>query len=438
MKSTSRFLALSLLVLFAMGGAYAQKAPEAPTGPVELTMVDSFLDNLGEPDVVALNAKIKEFTQKHPNIKITRDRSSADVIDTKVPTLAAANNLPDMFACRSAWAPNFADAGSVMSVEQLMKDDKAFLDGFIPGMLDDFQYKGSHYGIAWRSMPVYVMYYNMDMLKKAGINKVPADFNEFLAAVKAVKATGAIPLVMGDKGKWQTRLLFSALNVRTAGVDYLERLHAGTLKFTDPAFAKSLGVMEQLAKAGAFNKDFTSIEFMQSRALYYNKKAAMYGELAAFAQVENEQWPEDLKKCTEMTFFPKLPGEDLSKGVPVPVAADWGMAFNSKLSGDKLKAAQVFAVEVLGDDYNRLLAEVGGIAVRKFKGGDFSKVSEAVKRYNEQLGPVLIAGGHIDGRMPGAVLDAASANLQDLLLGRTTVAKVQKSLQAAFEKASKK
>ena len=427
-------LAVVALVSVALIGC-GKQGPSA-SKPVELTLLDSFLPNLSESYNVSLNAKIKDFEAKHPEIKLTRDQSSSDVLDTKVPTLGAANQLPDVFAARSSWTPKFADASEVLSIEALLKDNPTFMSGFLPGMLNDFQYKNAHYGIPWQAMPISVMYYNMNLLKKAGITKIPATFEEMLADVKALKAKGITPIAMGDKGKWQCRLLFSGLNVRTAGVDYLERLKSGQMKFTDPPFQTTVGVFDQLAKAGAWNKDFSSIDYTQARALYFNQKVAMYNEMVTFAQIEDDQWPAELKgSATQFSFFPQLPGEDLSKGINVPVATDWGIAFNAKLAGDKLKAAQAFAVEVLGDDYTKLLESKGGVGVRKVEGVDFSKVPESVKRYFDELSPKVLAGGHIDGRMPGAVTDEVSANLQNVMLGQVSTAKALENIQAALEKA---
>ena len=164
----------------------------------------------------------------------------------------------------------------------------------------------------------------------------------------------------------------------------------------------------------------------------------MYNEMVTFAQIEDDQWPADLKSATEFSFFPQLPGEDLGKGINVPVAADWGIAFNSKLTGNKLKAAQAFAVEVVGDEYTKILESKGGVGVRKVEGVDFSKVPEAVKRYFEGIALKVNAGGHIDGRMPSAVTDQVSADLQNILLGQETTEAAQKNIQDALDKAMQK
>ena len=444
MRISSKAL-IRFTVLLALGAALSAAlvacGPQGPSAskPVELNLLDSFLPNLSEAYNVSLNLAIKAFETKHPEIKLIRDQSSSDVLDTKVPTLGAANQLPDIFAARSSWTPKFADAKEVIAIETLMKDNKPFMDGFLPGMLNDFQYKDVHYGIPWQAMPISVMYYNMNLFKKAGISKPPATFDEMLADIKALKAKGITPIALGDKGKWQTRLLFSGLNVRTAGVDYLEKLKAGQMKFTDAPFKTTLDLFAQLAKAGAYNKDFSSIDYTQARALYFNQKVAMYNEMVTFAQIEDDQWPAELKgDVTQFSFFPQLSGEDLSTSINVPVAADWGIAFNSKLTGNKLKAAQAFAVEVVGDDYTKILESKGGVGVRKVEGVDFSKVPEAVKRYFEGIALKVNAGGHIDGRMPSAVTDQVSADLQNILLGQETSEAAQKNIQDALDKAMQK
>jgi raffinose/stachyose/melibiose transport system substrate-binding protein len=406
------------------------------SAPVTLNVIDSYLPNLTEPDVIALNIVIDRFIAAHPDITLVRDQSSADVIDTKVPTLASANELPDVFTNRSAWVPNFEASGQLMPINDLFADDPAFLAGFSPGMLDDFTYQGKVYGIPWRAMSLFFMYYNMDILAQAGINSVPQTYDELKIAITAVKKTGIIPIALGDKGKWCSRMWFSGLNVRTAGGDYLERLKDGRLKFTDNTIKNSLSVMRELADMGAFNEDFTAIDFLQARQLYYAKKTAMYGEMAAFAQNSETAWPDDIRAATKFEFFPALPGEGpVSGNVAEPVTADWGLSFNSKLKGDKLVAARIFAKEVLGDEYNQVLAEKGGLAVRPTPSADFSKLPSAVIYYNENIAPRIIGGGHIDSRLPGGVLETVSAALQETLLGMKQPAAALQDMQNALDKA---
>jgi raffinose/stachyose/melibiose transport system substrate-binding protein len=428
-------------ILAACGGkksAASSQAVVTPglSAPVTLNVIDSFLPNLTEPDVIALNIAIDRFTAAHPDITLVRDQSSADVIDTKVPTLASANELPDIFANRSAWVPNFEASGQLMSINDLFADDPDFLAGFSPGMLDDFTYQGKAYGIPWRSMSLFFMYYNMDILARAGINSVPQTYDELKTAVAAVKKIGVTPIALGDKGKWCSRMWFSGLNVRTAGGDYLERLKSGQLKFTDNSIRNSLSIMKELADMGAFNEDFTAIDFLQARQLYYAQKTAMYGEMAAFAQSSESAWPDDVRGVTRFEFFPALPGEGpVSGSVAEPVTADWGLSFNAKLSGDKLAAARIFAREVLGDTYNQILAEKGGLAVRPTPSADLSKLPGAVIYYNENIAPRIIGGGHIDSRLPGGVLETVSAALQETLLGMKQPAAALQDMQNALDRA---
>ncbi|HVO39876.1 MAG TPA: extracellular solute-binding protein [Spirochaetia bacterium] len=403
-------------------------------GKTELSLLDSFLPGQSDPSSISLNIRIRDFQAKHPEVTLIRDQSSFDKLDARVPVLGSAGQLPDLFVARSSWIPKLADAGKVLPVETLMKDNKAFLDGFIPGMLNDFQYKDAHFGIPWQAVPVSLLYQNMDLLRKAGIAKVPDTLNDLLAAVKALRGKGITPIAMGGRDARESRLLFSGLNVRTAGADWLEKLKSAQMKFTDPPFQTTVAVFDVLARAGAWNKDFAKIDAAQARAMYLRQKVAMYNETAAFALTEDDQWPAELKRATRLSVFPRLPGEDLSAGVTLPVTAGRGIAFSSRLSGDKLRAARWFAVEVLGDDYTRALEARGGIGVRKVDGVDFSRAPEVMKRYFDELAPKVNAGGHIDERMPSSVTDAVSASLQSVMLGQESAAAALQDIQAALEK----
>ncbi len=402
-------------------------------GKVELSLLDPFLPDFSDSSGVILDARIRDFQVEHPDVALIRTQFPSDVLDARIAALGSANQLPDLFSTRSSVVPRLADAGRILSVEMLFKDDAAFLNGFIPGMLDDFRYKDVHFGIPWQAVPASILFANMDLFKKAGITKVPATLDELLAAVRALRAKGITPIALGDSDGSQSRLLFSGLNVRTAGVDYLERLKSGQMKFTDPPFQAAVGVFDLLARAGAWNKDFAKIGSAQARALYLRKKVAMYNGTASFAQA-GTPWPPELRSSTRLSFFPRLPGEDLSRGVNLPVMADRGMAFSSRLSGARLTAARSFAVEVLGDDFTKALEERGGIGVRKVEGVDFSRAPETVKLYYSELAPKVKAGGTIDERMPSPVTDAVSRELRQVMLGQESSADALQNIQAALEK----
>lgn len=402
---------------------------------VTLSLLDSFLPDYTDAYSVRLNARIEAFVKEHPNIKIDRDSSSPDVLDTKIPTLASANSLPDVFACRSLWVDGFVKSGELLSDEELFKDDESFMKGFLPGMLEGYAVSGKHYGIPWQADNNFVMYYNMDVLKSAGITDVPATLDELMRDVKTLKAREITPIALGDNSQQMSRLWFSGLTVRTAGVDYLAGLQDGKLKFTDATVKKAVGVIEELAEAGAFNSNFTSLGSMGSRALYTSGKAAMYGETLIFAQTSNT-WPEKIQKATKLGFFPKLPGEDLAQGIPAPISTPWSIAFSSELSGDKLKAAEKFTEEIFGDSYSAAVMDAGGCAVRKVQEPDLTKAPSAVRMYDTELAPKLIAGGCVDAKLGSGVLTAISTNLQELILSKITADAAVANMQAAADRSS--
>lgn len=408
-------------------------AAESSAKPVEILLMDAWLDNLTTPDATTFNERYKGFFEKYPNVKITREQASNDILDTKIPTLAAANELPDVFACRSSWISNLVPAGLVLSLEESFS--KEFIDGFQPGMLDDFLYKGSHYGVPWRFSPIDFIYYNTEILKECGINQIPKTYEDLIAAVKATKAKGYIPIAIGDKGKWPIRMIASTLFLRNAGPNYVDDIKSGKMKFTDKPFVDALNVIQDLGKTNqAFNPDFSSIDHLQARTYFYNKKAAMYSEHMGPMQVSATDMPEDIRGITEMTFFPAPAGSDPSVGLTEPVAADWALAIAKTKDEAKMTAAKNFVEYALGDEYCQPFAQKGGFSPRTLKSElDATKLPILINKFNTEMLPDMITGPHFDSRFPGGVIDQLSVGMQSMILGQKTPQQVLEEVQSKFE-----
>lgn len=410
----------------------ATSTEAAAAKPVEILLMDAWLDNLTTPDATVFNQRYQGFFEKYPNVKITREQASNDILDTKIPTLAAAGELPDVFACRSAWVANFVPAGLLLSLEESYS--KEYLDNFQQGMLDDFQFKGSHYGVPWRFSPIEIVYYNTEILKECGINQVPQNYDELIAAVKATKAKGYIPIAIGDKGKWPVRMIASTLFLRNAGPGYVDKVKSGEMKFTDKPFVDALNEILDLGKTnGAFNPDFTSIDHLQARTYYYTKKAAMYSEHMGPMQVSSTDLPEELRGITEMTYFPAPKGADPSIGNMEPTAADWGLAIAKTEDEDKMAAAKAFVEYAMSDGYYKPFAEKGGFSPWIIKDQlDTSKIPVLVNKYNTELAPKMIPGPHFDSRFPGGVIDQLSVGMQSMILGQKSPQQVLQEVQDKF------
>lgn len=104
-------------------------------------------------------------------------------------------DVPDMIVAYESMIAEYAAADAVVPLDEYINDEKIGLSkeslaDFFPSILESNRYPqlGNKYYTFPFTKSVLMMYYNADMLKKAGIEKAPETWDEFAAACKAVKA----------------------------------------------------------------------------------------------------------------------------------------------------------------------------------------------------------------------------------------------------------
>ena len=84
----------------------------------------------------------------------------------------------------------FVEKGIAQSLEPFIAKEANFAkDGYHKAMLDLGTFDGKVYGLPF-SVSLPVGYYNMDMMKKAGISKLPSNWGEVIGACKKLRAAG--------------------------------------------------------------------------------------------------------------------------------------------------------------------------------------------------------------------------------------------------------
>lgn len=186
----------------------------------------------------------------------------SDAYTQKVIAAAQANVLPDVYGIldKKSIIASFIKAGFVADLTADFQSDNGAwerslfakaLDNnrFFSGNVDNI--KAGIYGV-----PVDVsniqMVYNRDLLKKAGIAKVPATFDEFLAAVQALKRVGIAPFVTGFGEMWIVDCFASNYAFNIMGESKIMATFRGEVPYTDPDWVKVFDVFRTLARKGAF------------------------------------------------------------------------------------------------------------------------------------------------------------------------------------------
>lgn len=124
------------------------------------------------------------FEAKHPNITIEWVTAPYAEITSQVITKAGAGDKCDLVFGENSWISAFEDAGFAAAAADIMGED--YLKNFHESALDSCSVDGKAYGIPMYVSP-FILYYNADIFKKAGIENPPETYDELLAVCAKIK-----------------------------------------------------------------------------------------------------------------------------------------------------------------------------------------------------------------------------------------------------------
>lgn len=399
---------------------------------VTLSIMNMFPSTATDGNSIAFRKTIEQFLKDNPNITINEEALNSNTYETKIATVAAGNQLPDIFLYKGSMLKEFINNGLVKPVDDVINSDPSWKNGFYEGIFNDFVADGKAYGIPFQKLDTHIIFYNEKMFADAGINSFPATWSEFKDAINKLKAKGITPIVMGNKDNWVAEsCMLSTLGDRFTGVDWFYSIKSkGGAKFTDPEFVKALAAVQELSKMGAFNSDINSIDNAQQKANYYNGKAAMFMEGNwAISSVINEA-PKDILDNTGVAILPSVEG---GKGDPYAdsAGAAWAYNVNTKLTDAQRTAAFKLIKAVTDSKFAATAIENSAIPASKAE-IDSSKVAPLFKKYldlSAKLKPVPI----YDSQLSAELIQVMNTGLQDLLAGSTTPEDLAKKIQKVYE-----
>ncbi|MGI8587154.1 MAG: ABC transporter substrate-binding protein [Chloroflexia bacterium] len=140
-----------------------------------------------------INSLVKEFNDSHPGVNVVPEfKNNYDDLLKAVQAAGAGGSLPDLTVGYENWLPGLVKSDLVVPFDDFVNGPDGYrqaeLEDFFPAFLSTNVYPNLS-GKMWsfpftKSMPM--LWYNMDLLKAAGIDKPPATWDEFVADSKAV------------------------------------------------------------------------------------------------------------------------------------------------------------------------------------------------------------------------------------------------------------
>lgn len=142
-----------------------------------------------EGEVVA--KLIPEFERRHPGIRIELQQLPWTAAHEKLLTAFAGDALPDVCAIGNTWIPEFALIGALSPLDARIARGPGAAQSVDPedyfaGAWDSGVVEGHVYAVPWY-VETRLPFYRRDLLRQAGIDQPPTDWDQWRTAMAAIK-----------------------------------------------------------------------------------------------------------------------------------------------------------------------------------------------------------------------------------------------------------
>lgn len=264
-------LALVSALVFANGNKESA-ASSTSSGPLTLTMWDF----LSGGDGVRMGEIVDKFNASQSKIQVKRTTLQWGIpFYTKVQTSIVAGQEPDVMTYHLSRYPSAVPAGLLTPITDTMLSSVGLAKSdFFPRLVEKATVDGTLYGVPLDTHPL-ILYYNKDILKKAGLlgaDGMPtgiSGIDNFTKALETIKSsTSAEPLVMENNSSAYTpwRVWYTLLKQQGGSV-----ISNGKVSIGQKGKA-ALEVMASWAKNGLLpqNLDYQTMvaEFVSGKAAF--------------------------------------------------------------------------------------------------------------------------------------------------------------------------
>ncbi|RWX81781.1 extracellular solute-binding protein [Neorhizobium lilium] len=294
-----------------------------------------------------VRAMAEAFTKANPDIAVNLEFVPYEGLHDKTVLAQGSGGGYDVVLFDVIWPAEYAANNVLVDVSSKITDDMK--KGVLPGAWTTVQYDAKYYGMPWILDTKY-LFYNKEMLEKAGIKAPPKTWDELTEQAKIIK----------DKGLAQTPIAWSWSQAEAAICDYttLVSAYGGEfLKDGKPAFAQGGGLdalkyMVTSYKSGLTNPN--SKEFLEEdvRKVFQNGDAAFALNWTYMYNMAND--PKDSKVAGKVGVVPApgvAGGHDVSA---VNGSMGLGVTSASKHPDEAWKFITFMTSQKVQNDYAKL------------------------------------------------------------------------------------
>ncbi len=252
-----------------------------------------------------------DYNAAHPGVKVELKYLENEAFKAKLPTmLQADDSRPDLFYSWGGGVMQAQDKAGML--KDISKDVSAWESDLSPTAVDAFKVNGKTVGVPFEVGEV-AFYYNKKLFEKAGVKAEDIkSWDDFLGAVKKLKAAGVTPLVVGAGEKWPMHFYYSYLVMRLGGEHALADAKAGKDGgFKNATFVEAGKRLRELGALEPFQPGYLSTKHGESAGMFGDGKAAMdlMGQWLLGMQAPNSTSGKGLPaEDIGILSFPVLPG----------------------------------------------------------------------------------------------------------------------------------
>ena len=348
-----------------------------------------------------------------------------DPYEQGVQTKVATGDKPDL----AFWQPTSSMLTAINATQNLQSLDGApWVSKYNPGLADMAgKLNGTRYAALITIPSVMGVYYNKQVMAKAGITSTPKNWDQFVADAKTLKSKGITPFYGIGGDKWDTQWWVQVQLADAAKKGLWNRINTGKEKFTDPTIQNAVDTYAKLVTEGLFNSNLKTATFPDQGKALLNGDAAMVLQINAFfGELQAMSNTATLNK--EIGFFPISPTGNVATNIP-----DQSNALVAFKTGDATReaAARQFLEYWMGQGYPAFVKDQGTVSLEQGVSTP-STVPDALKAAAAAVPSSVGSMQSLAIANPDLYL-----NLDDMLQGTKTPQQVTQTTQQQFAQLAK-
>jgi raffinose/stachyose/melibiose transport system substrate-binding protein len=216
----------------------------------------------------------KDYEAEHKGVTVQFKYTPGESYKEKLPTELQSDSRPDIVY---SWGGGVMDAQNQAGfLKDITAESAPFEANLAQTAVDAFKVDGKTVGVPFDTGLVG-FYYNKDLLKKAGVNaEAIKTWDDFLGAVKALKAAGITPIINGTGDKWPMHFYYSYLIMRIGGENALTDAKAGKNGgFKNSTFVEAGKRLRDLAALEPFQAGHLTTKYSEAAGMFGDGKGAM-------------------------------------------------------------------------------------------------------------------------------------------------------------------